>query len=163
MRRMEDGYMHRRMRKNKDMQGNNLDTPTIHGPQSLPDFLAVDVSSDRQMGVWFRSGNGGGNALTCFIVAGNERHRRPFANCRVDFQGLCVPPPAQTKPASARYLKLNAPHVAHKVSQVYLDVTPNPSWDMTPTLFGHLVAQCVYRANKTLQAEVQEKARFVWL
>ena len=24
----------------------------IHGPQPLPDFLAVDVSSDRQMGVW---------------------------------------------------------------------------------------------------------------
>ena len=28
MRRMEDGYMHRRMQKNKHMQGNDLDTPT---------------------------------------------------------------------------------------------------------------------------------------
>ena len=28
MRRMEDGYMHRRMLKNKHMQGNDLDTPT---------------------------------------------------------------------------------------------------------------------------------------
>ena len=27
-RRMEDGYMHRRMQKNKHMQGNDLDTPT---------------------------------------------------------------------------------------------------------------------------------------
>ena len=29
MRRMEDGYMHRRMQKNKHMQGNDLDTPTL--------------------------------------------------------------------------------------------------------------------------------------
>ena len=28
MRRMEDGYMHRRMQKSKIMQGNDLDTPT---------------------------------------------------------------------------------------------------------------------------------------
>ena len=69
----------------------------IHGHQTLPEFLAVDVSSDRQMGVLFRSGNGGGNPLTCFIVVGNERHRRSFANCRVEFQGLCVPPPGADK------------------------------------------------------------------
>lgn len=69
----------------------------IHGSQPLPDFLTVDVSSDRQMGVWFRSGNSGGNPLTSFIVAGNERHRRPFANCRVDFQRLYVPHPGADK------------------------------------------------------------------
>ena len=28
MRRMEDGYMHRRMQKSRHMQGNDLDTPT---------------------------------------------------------------------------------------------------------------------------------------
>ena len=28
MRRMEDGYMHRRVQKHKHMQGNDLDTPT---------------------------------------------------------------------------------------------------------------------------------------
>ena len=28
VRRIEDGYMHRRMQKNKHMQGNDLDTPT---------------------------------------------------------------------------------------------------------------------------------------
>ena len=31
MRRMEDSYMHRRMQKNKHMQGNDLDTPTVYG------------------------------------------------------------------------------------------------------------------------------------
>ena len=30
MRRMEDGYMHRRMRKNKHMRGNDLDTLTVN-------------------------------------------------------------------------------------------------------------------------------------
>lgn len=101
----------------------------IHDPQPLPDFLAVDVSSDRQMGIWVRSGNNGGNPLTYLIVTENERHRRPFANCRVDFQGLSVPPPCADKAGKRKisYRKLNAPHIAHKVSQVYLDATPNPS------------------------------------
>ena len=49
------------------------------------------------MAVWFRSGNDGGNPQTCLIIAGNERHRRSFANCRVDFQGLCVPLPGADK------------------------------------------------------------------
>ena len=97
----------------------------IHGPQTLPEFLAVDVSSDRQMGVWFRSGNGGGNPLTCFIVAGNERHRRSFANCESIFKGVVSHFLAQIKPASARYRKLNALHIARKVSQVYLDEISN--------------------------------------
>ena len=38
MRRMEDGNMHRRMQKNKHIQGNDLDTPTLKS--SLP-FRAV--------------------------------------------------------------------------------------------------------------------------
>ena len=29
VRRMKDGYMHRRMQKNKHMQGNDLGTPTL--------------------------------------------------------------------------------------------------------------------------------------
>ena len=76
---------------------NKAKEDVIHGPQPVPDFLAVDVSSDRQMGFWFRSGNGGGNPLTCLIIAGNAQHRRSFANCSVDFQGLCVPLPGADK------------------------------------------------------------------
>ena len=35
MRRTEDGNMHRRMLKNKHMQGNDLDTPTLHSSLSF--------------------------------------------------------------------------------------------------------------------------------
>ena len=76
---------------------NKAKEDVVHGPRPLPDFPAVDVSSDRQMGVWFRSGNGGGKSANMSYIAGNERHRRSFADCRVDSQGLCVPLPGADK------------------------------------------------------------------
>ncbi len=59
-------------------------------PQPLPDFLAVEVSSDRQMNVWFGSRHMRGDALTCCIVTGSEWNRKTFINHGVVFQGLCA-------------------------------------------------------------------------
>ena len=63
------------------------DMSASHSP-SPPDFLAVEMVSGRQMEV--RLNSGGRDALTFFIVAGNEWNRKSFANFKVKFQGLCV-------------------------------------------------------------------------
>ena len=61
------------------------------GPQIPPDFLAVEVSSDRQMNVWLRSDNSHSDNLTCFVVAGHEWNRKTVVRQRICFQGLRVP------------------------------------------------------------------------
>ena len=60
-------------------------------PQIPPDFLAVEVSSDRQMNVWLQSGNNRRDTLTCFAVAGHEWNRKTVFNQSISFQGLRVP------------------------------------------------------------------------
>ena len=62
--------------------------------QGSPDFLALEVSSDRQMKVWLRSRGGGSDALNCLIVAGNEFNRKTYVVDRaIVFSGLRVPAP----------------------------------------------------------------------
>ena len=60
-------------------------------PQTPPDFLAVEVSSGRQMDVWLRSENEFSNAPTCFAVAGHEWNRKTVVNQRISFEGLSIP------------------------------------------------------------------------
>ena len=62
-------------------------------PHPLPDFLALEVSSDRQMEVWLRPEYSRNDGLECFIVAGKEWNKKTFANLGVKFQGLRVPLP----------------------------------------------------------------------
>lgn len=66
------------------------------GTQSSPpasDFLAVEVSSGRQMEVWLRSGRVG-DSVTCLVIAGNVWNRKTYVpNRGVRFQGLCLPVP----------------------------------------------------------------------
>ena len=61
------------------------------GPQVPPDFLAVAVSSGRQMSVWLKWGDSRADALTCFVVAGNEWNRKTFIRQSISFQGLRSP------------------------------------------------------------------------
>lgn len=62
--------------------------------QDPPDFLALEVSSDRQMNVWLRSRGGGSDALECLIVAGRESNRKTYVVGRaIVFLGLRVPAP----------------------------------------------------------------------
>ena len=63
----------------------------ILSPPIPPDFLAVDVSSDRQMNVWLRSGNNRSDTLTCFVVAGHEWNRKTVFNQSITFEGLRIP------------------------------------------------------------------------
>ena len=65
--------------------------------QRPPDFLAVEVSSDRQMDVWLHLGRSNVEGLECFIVAGKELNRKTFAIPSVTFQGLHVPLPGADK------------------------------------------------------------------
>lgn len=67
-------------------------------PLPSPDFLAVEVFSDRQMEVWLHSGGGLGDALECLVVAGYEWNRKTYvANESVRFRGLCVSTPRADK------------------------------------------------------------------
>ena len=65
--------------------------------QPQPDFLAMDMASDRRMDVSlrsgnnYRSGNSCGDALTCSVVAGKEWNKKTFANTCIVFQGLRLP------------------------------------------------------------------------
>lgn len=77
----------------------------VQGPQPLPDFLAVELSSARHMDVWFNSGDGSNDALTCLIVAGCELNRKSFAGHSIRFQGLCVPIPPEVDEASKRWMR----------------------------------------------------------
>ena len=67
------------------------DPNTTPGSQIHPDFVAVEVSSDRQMNVWLRSGDSRSDALTFLVVAGHEWNRKTVVNGSLSFQGLCVP------------------------------------------------------------------------
>ena len=64
------------------------DKKKTRGPQVPPDFLAVEVSSDRQMAVWLEPGDGHTDALMCYVVAGNEWNRKTFVGQSIRFQGL---------------------------------------------------------------------------
>ena len=66
------------------------DRKVTSDPQISPDFLAVEVSSSRQMNVWLRSGDSS-DALTCFVVAGHEWNRKTLVNKSISFKGLHVP------------------------------------------------------------------------
>ena len=61
------------------------------GPQMPPDFVAVEVSSDRQTNVWLRSDNSHSDNLTCFAIAGHEWNRKTVVSQMICFQGLRVP------------------------------------------------------------------------
>lgn len=77
------------------------DNGTQHPP--TPDFLAVEVSSDKQMEVWLRSSDRSNRspAVTCLVVAGHEFNRKTFvADRNVIFSGLWVPAPKCKIPAA---------------------------------------------------------------
>ena len=61
--------------------------------QSSPDFLAEEVSTTRQMDVWFNSRSRDGNVLICYVVAGCLRNRKSFTSPEIKFQGLDIPLP----------------------------------------------------------------------
>lgn len=63
-----------------------------HDPQPRPDFLAVEVSSNRQMDVWLRIHQTHNEDLDCLIVAGKELNRKTY-DLSVVFQGLHIPLP----------------------------------------------------------------------
>ena len=67
------------------------DEKVTSDPQVPPDFLAVEVSSGRQMNVWLRSGDSRSDSLTCFVVAGHEWNRKTFEYQSFRFEGLRVP------------------------------------------------------------------------
>lgn len=72
---------------------NKSEEEGTQGSPPASDFLAVEISSGRQMEVWLRSGRGG-DSLTCLIVVGNVWNRKTYIpNCGVRFQGLCLPTP----------------------------------------------------------------------
>ena len=60
-------------------------------PQIPPDFLAVEVSSGRQMNVWLRSGDNYSDALAYFVVVGHEWNRKTLVNQSIIFEGLRIP------------------------------------------------------------------------
>ena len=64
---------------------------TIGSSHPPADFLAVDLSSDRQMEVLLRSGTSRGDALNCRVVAGKEWNRKTYVNHSISFLGLRVP------------------------------------------------------------------------
>lgn len=59
--------------------------------QVSPDFLAMEVSSGRQMNVRLCSEDSRSHALTCFVVAGHEWNRKTLVNQSISFEGLHVP------------------------------------------------------------------------
>ncbi|CAD6576770.1 MAG: hypothetical protein ASARMPRED_007875 [Alectoria sarmentosa] len=77
----------------------------VKGPQPLPDFLATELSSARHMDVWFNSGDGNSDGLTCLMVAGCELNRKSFAGHNVRFQGLCVPIPPEADEVGKRKMR----------------------------------------------------------
>lgn len=64
-----------------------------HDPPRPPDFLAVEVSSDRQMDVWLQFSTGPLVALPYLVVAGKELNRKTFARFTVFIRGLHIPLP----------------------------------------------------------------------
>ena len=74
-----------------------------------PDFLAVEVSSDKQMNVWLSSnyGRDDDHAVTCLVVAGYGFNRKTYvANRDIVFSGLRVPSP-ETETAGKRKAQEN--------------------------------------------------------
>lgn len=70
--------------------------------QYPPDFLALEVSSDREMKVWLRSPGGYSDSLNCLIVAGHTFNRKTYVvDGTIVFSGLRVPAP-ETDTASKR-------------------------------------------------------------
>ncbi len=69
----------------------NEDKKVTPGPQVPPDFLAVELSSGQQKSVWLEWGDSRTDALTCFVVAGNEWNRKTFIRQSITLQGLCSP------------------------------------------------------------------------
>ena len=67
------------------------DGKVTRDPQISPDFLAVEVSSGRQMNVWLRSEDSCSDALTCFVVAGHEWNRKTLVEKSISFEGLRIP------------------------------------------------------------------------
>ena len=109
----------------------------VQGPQPLPDFLAVELSSARHMDVWFNSGDGSNDALVSYIVAGCELNRKSFAGHGVRFQGLCVPIPPEVDEASKRRMRAaTQPDRGMMISATwfrscfhqFLDTSWNQSW-----------------------------------
>ena len=69
----------------------NEDKKVAPGPQFPPDFLAVELSSGRQMSVRLEWGDCRTDAVPCFVVAGNEWNRKAFVPQSISFQGLRSP------------------------------------------------------------------------
>lgn len=108
----------------------------VQGPQPLPDFLAVELSSARHMDVWFNSGDGSRDALMCLIVAGRELNRKSFADHGVRFRGLCVPIPPEVDEAGKRRMRaatqsegaMNSAFSFRSCSRHFLDTDWNHAW-----------------------------------
>ena len=108
----------------------------VQGPQSLPDFLAVELSSARHMDVWFSSGDDRRDALMCLIVAGCELNRKSVAGHSVRFQGLCVPIPPEVDEARKRRMRaatqlhrgMNPVLRSRSCSRHFLDTNWNSFW-----------------------------------
>ena len=67
------------------------DKKVTPGSEKPPDFLAVEVSSGRQMNVWLERGDSPTNALMCLIVAGNEWNKKTFVRQSISFEGFRSP------------------------------------------------------------------------
>ena len=67
-----------------------------------PDFLAVEVSSGRQMEVMICD-RGYSDRTTCLVVAGSEWNRKTYVpDCKVTFHGLSLPAPRRTRKVGKR-------------------------------------------------------------
>ena len=71
-------------------EGENVEV--LSDSQAPPDFLAVEVSSGRQMDVWLRAQDWCDD-LTCYVVAGHESNRKTLVDVCINFIGLHVPLP----------------------------------------------------------------------